>query len=94
QVKAGEYRIDLIVEGHSHRLAIECDGDHWHGPDRYQQDMQRQRQLERAGWRFVRVRESEFYANPSATIQRIVDACARMGIAPVLLGLTDSTPDG
>jgi hypothetical protein len=38
------------------RLAVECDGDEWHGPDRYEQDMARQRDLERAGWQFVRFR--------------------------------------
>ncbi len=29
-------------------LAIECDGDESHGPDRWQHDMNRQRILERA----------------------------------------------
>src|SRR2546430_9629330 len=33
------YRIDLVVEGMQGRLAVECDGDEWHGPDRYEQDM-------------------------------------------------------
>ncbi len=56
-------RIDLVVEGGAARLAVECDGDHWHGPDRYEADMQRQRQLERCEWEFFRVRESAFYAN-------------------------------
>jgi very-short-patch-repair endonuclease len=56
-------RIDLVVEGGQARLAVECDGDEWHGVDRYEDDMQRQRQLERCGWEFFRVRESAFYAN-------------------------------
>ena len=43
------YRIDLVVEGMQGRLAVECDGDEWHGPDRYEQDMARQRDLERDG---------------------------------------------
>src|SRR5205807_552057 len=43
------------------RLAVECDGDQWHGPDRYEQDMARQRDLERAGWQFVRIRGGDFY---------------------------------
>jgi very-short-patch-repair endonuclease len=55
QVKAGSYRIDMVVEGaNDARLAIECDGDAVHGPDRWQQDMHRQRILERAGWQFWR----------------------------------------
>ncbi len=56
-------RIDLVVEGGQARLAVECDGDNWHGADRYEADMQRQRQLERCGWAFFRVRESAFYSN-------------------------------
>jgi len=55
--------IDLVIEGGIARLAVECDGDNWHGADRYESDMQRQRQLERCGWEFFRVRESEFYSN-------------------------------
>ena len=55
QVKTGAYFIDLVVEGAGDaRLAVECDGDDFHGPDRWPQDMQRQRVLERAGWTFWR----------------------------------------
>lgn len=55
QVKSGAYRIDMVVEGaNDTRLAIECDGDEFHGPDRWSADMQRQRILERAGWVFWR----------------------------------------
>ncbi len=64
-------RIDLVVEGGRTRLAVECDGDKWHGPDRYEEDMQRQRQLERCGWEFFRVRESAFYANKNTTLQQL-----------------------
>jgi very-short-patch-repair endonuclease len=57
------HHIDLVIEGGIARLAVECDGDNWHGADRYEADMQRQRQLERCDWEFFRVRESAFYAN-------------------------------
>ncbi len=48
QVPAGDqtshrYRIDLVVEGMKGRLAVECDGDRWHGPESYERDMARQR---------------------------------------------------
>ena len=56
-------RLDLVIKGGRVRLAVECDGDNWHRADRYDDDMQRQRQLERCGWEFFRVRESAFYAN-------------------------------
>ncbi len=56
-------RIDLVVEGGQARLAVECDGDWWHGADQYEADMQRQRQLERCGREFFRVSEAAFYSN-------------------------------
>jgi len=84
QFQAGAYRIDLVIEGLRNRLAVECDGDYWHGPDRYIEDMERQFQLERAGWVFVRVLESEFYSSPTRAIDRVVRTCQQMGIEPVL----------
>lgn len=83
QFEVAGYRIDLVVEGWSSRLAVECDGEAWHGPERFEQDMARQRQLERAGWRFVRVRESEFYADRESVVERILAACRELHIQPV-----------
>ncbi len=83
QVEVAGYRIDLVVEGLEARLAVECDGEEWHGPEQYEHDMARQRQLERAGWRFVRVRESEFYANRQRAMIAVVEACEELGIWPV-----------
>jgi very-short-patch-repair endonuclease len=83
QVDVAGYRIDLVVEGLDARLAVECDGDTWHGPEQYEHDMARQRQLERAGWTFVRVRESDFYANRQGAVEAVVDACKQLGIRSV-----------
>jgi very-short-patch-repair endonuclease len=83
QYEVAGYRIDLVVEGLSNRLAVECDGEAWHGPDRFEHDMARQRQLERAGWTFVRIRESEFYADRESAIRRILEACKELGIRPI-----------
>jgi len=68
QFEVAGKRIDLVVEGGHARLAVECDGDHWHGADRYEEDMQRQRQLERCGWEFFHVRESAFYTDKNAAL--------------------------
>ncbi len=55
QVQAGGFRIDFVVEGEGdRRLAIELDGDRFHGPDRWLEDQRRQRALERLGWVFWR----------------------------------------
>jgi len=80
QVKVGGYRIDLVVEGYQSRLAVECDGDIWHGPDRYEADLARQRKLERAGWIFVRVRSSSFHANQNDTMQPVWERLDKLGI--------------
>jgi hypothetical protein len=52
--------------------------------------MARQRQLERAGWTFVRVRASDFYAERETALRAITDACEELGIRP--LDLVSETP--
>ena len=47
---------------------MECDGEYWYGPGKYDYDMACQHQLERAGWRFVRIRETEFYTHREKAI--------------------------
>ena len=69
QYKVGFKRIDLVVESGNQRLAIECDGDYWHGAEQYEADMERQRQLERCGWEFFRIRQSEFYADKISCLE-------------------------
>ena len=82
QYEVAEKRIDLVIEGTEARLAVECDGDAWHGPERYEHDMARQRQLERAEWTFVRVREFEFYADRRRVVEDIVRACEELSVYP------------
>ncbi len=76
------YRIDLVVEGMQGRLAVECEGDDWYGPERYEEDMSRQRDLERAGWQFIRIRGGEFYRDRSKAMEPLWNALARLGIRP------------
>ncbi|MDF0677546.1 MAG: AAA domain-containing protein [Nitrospira sp.] len=85
-------RIDLVVEGGQARLAVECDGDHWHGADRYEADMQRQRDLERCGWKFFSVRESAFYSNKDNALARLWVALEERGILSNSRRM-DSAPD-
>jgi very-short-patch-repair endonuclease len=84
QVKTGAYRIDMVVEGaQDNRLAIECDGDAFHGPDRWQQDMFRQRVLERAGWVFWRCFASTWVSRKEIIIEELVARLNSMGIEPL-----------
>ena len=84
QVKVGEFRIDMVVEGHNdQRLAIECDGDRYHGPDRWDADMRRQRVLERAGWVFWRCFSSTFVRRRQAMVQDVLRSLKERGIEPI-----------
>ena len=84
QYEVAGKRIDLVVEGGQARLAVECDGDSWHGADQYEADMQRQRQLERCGWEFFRVRESAFYANKDRALAGLWQVLEERDIRPCL----------
>lgn len=76
------YRIDLVVEGMRSQLAVECDGDKWHGPDQYEHDTARQRDIERAGWRLERIRGSDFYRDPATAMKPVWRTLERLGIQP------------
>ncbi len=76
-------RIDLVVEGGAARLAVECDGDYWHGEDQYYHDRERQRMLERCGWAFFRVRSSTFYANKDYALKKLWPMLEERGILPL-----------
>ncbi|PSR26918.1 MAG: hypothetical protein C7B43_12855 [Sulfobacillus benefaciens] len=82
QWKVGAYRIDMVVEGSGRRLAIECDGDRWHPWDKWDDDMARQAILERLGWRFVRIRGTQFFRNPDATMRLVFERLESEHIAP------------
>lgn len=86
QVKVGTLgkKIDLVVEGMRTRLAVECDGDRWHGLDKWEEDMERQRVLERVGWTFWRVRGSAFYLDPERAMESLWRKLDQMGINPHL----------
>ncbi len=84
QVRVGDFRIDMVVEGHHDaRLAVECDGDRYHGPDKWDADMNRQRILERAGWRFWRCFASTFVMHREDVLQDLVKALSERGIEPI-----------
>ena len=83
QWPVGAYRIDMVVEGAGRRLAVECDGDRYHTKDDLAQDMARQSILERLGWRFVRIRGSQFFRNPDQAMQPVFERLEKLEIPPV-----------
>jgi len=82
QYKVAEYRIDLVVEGAKSQLAVECDGDEWHGIEQYESDVSRQRILERCGWRFWRIRGYDYYHDPINALRPLWKMLSEMGIRP------------
>lgn len=82
QYVIGPYRIDIMVEGHNRRLAVECDGEPFHTILDLQHDMERQSQLERVGLTFHRIRGSRYYRDKRVEIERLLEKLAEMGILP------------
>jgi transcription elongation GreA/GreB family factor len=83
-VPVGGYAIDFVVEGaDDRRLAIELDGDKYHGPDRWADDMRRQRALERLGWTFWRCWGSTWISDREGCVADLVKSLERVGVEPI-----------
>jgi len=92
QVPCGAYRIDFVVEGNEgRRLAIECDGDRFHGPGQWSDDMARQRVLERAGWTFWRCFASSFTRRRQEILADLLSTLEGLGIEPLGAESIDNT---
>jgi very-short-patch-repair endonuclease len=84
QVQVGAYRIDFVIEGDgSKRLAVELDGDRYHGPERWAADLYRQRSLERMGWVFWRCWGSHWLADREGCFADLLGVLDRLAIKPV-----------
>jgi arginase family enzyme/very-short-patch-repair endonuclease len=85
QFRIGAYRIDFVLNApDGRRLAIECDGDAYHGPEQWESDMRRQSVLERVGnCVFVRIRGSIFARSPEAAMRPVWQRIEELEIRPV-----------
>jgi hypothetical protein len=63
-------------------FAIECDGDQYHGADKWDDDMHRQRVLERAGWVFWRCFASAFIRRREEVLGDLLKVLEERGIEP------------
>ena len=83
QRSVGAYRLDMVAVCGGKSVAIECDGERWHSGERkVREDMERQTILERLGWRFIRIRGSEYYRDPKKTMERVCRELDAMEIRP------------
>jgi len=83
EVPVGQYRIDLVVDGESESLAVECDGERWHTLDTHREDVARQMTLERLGWEFFRVRGGHYFRDPERALAPLWRRFDELGITPV-----------
>lgn len=83
QYEVAGYRIDLVIQGENAKLAVECDGDKYHNRlDKWQEDIDRQQIIERAGWTFWRVSGSSFYKNKEKALDSLWKKLEEMDIKP------------
>lgn len=83
QVQVGAFSIDMVVEGENdRRLAIELDGDKYHPPEKWMDDWQRQRIMERVGWKFWRCWGSSYTVDPTGCIDDLLNVLDEMQILP------------
>ncbi len=84
QVSVGHFRIDFVVEGaEDRRLAIELDGDKYHGPEKWADDVRRQKAMERLGWVFWRCWGSSWISDRQGCLDDLKAVLERMGIGPL-----------
>jgi len=84
QYQVGAYSIDLVVVGNGQRLAIECDGEQFHGPEKLQEDLERESILIRCGLTFERIRGSLFFRDEDRAMEPVFRRLEALGIAPEL----------
>lgn len=80
EVDRGYFKIDLVVVGNYGKLAVECDGDYFHGEDEALADISRQNYLQSCGWQFFRITESDFYANRESALAPLWERLEDLGL--------------
>ena len=91
QYEAYGRRIDIVVVGDGRKLAVECDGATWHGPEQFAMDSARQRDLERVGWTFFRIRDVDYYLDPQRALEPLWSLLAELEVHP--RGMSPPEPD-
>lgn len=73
QFEVGQYRLDFALEAPTFKLAIEIDGHDSHKTkDQRQADYQRERNLKRLGWRFIRFTGSDVYLDVQKCVKETI----------------------
>lgn len=80
RAKVGNYIISIICSGKTGRIAIECDGDAECDGALIMAEMSKQSVLERLGWKFCRLRASEFYRSPESFLESLTQKLKDFGV--------------
>jgi very-short-patch-repair endonuclease len=82
QYRIGNFRIDFVMStSDGRRLAVECDGDRYHGADAFAADLRRQAVLERVGnATFIRLRSSVFHRDPDVAMAPVWERATDLGL--------------
>ncbi|MBY6540047.1 AAA family ATPase [Rhodococcus sp. BP-349] len=81
-VEINDLELDLVVTGVDTRLAVECDDDRDQSVDAVAVRFDREADLRRAGWNFVRLRASDLFADPGTAVAPVIEALDALGILP------------
>jgi len=77
----GDLTIDIVVESSGgKRVALLCEGDRHDPPEELAEMMERQVILERLGWKFFRLRASEFFRDPRESLKKLFRRLKNAGI--------------
>lgn len=69
EAKVGKYHIDFLID--EFKLAIECDGDYWHGlPQTILKDKKKDLFLEEIGYKIIRFSEKDINATSGYCVTR------------------------
>lgn len=83
QYKVGAYRLDIVVNYANKKIVVECDGELYHsGTEKVREDLERQIILERLGWKFIRIRGSEYYLNKENRLNKLIEELESNDILP------------
>jgi hypothetical protein len=73
-------------------VAIQCDGDREITREALEAGLHKQMTLERLGWRFIRVRGSEYLRHPEETMKKIQKRLKKFEIQP--MGILEARANG
>jgi len=78
----GNFTVALTCEGEGGRVAVETDADGRYDRDLITDELNKQSVLERLGWRFLRLRASEYYRDPQGYLVKLSNELTALGIKP------------